>query len=123
MKPLYIYVMALWSLWIFSPASPAGADPAGAGQTLKIALVHAGVVHKDPEGNRKELIRLNREAALGGARLILNTELAVSGYSFQSREDIAPYTETEAGETVTAMASLAREQGVYIGVTFPERDP
>lgn len=118
MKSLYIYVMALWSLWFFSPASPAGAD-----QTLKIALVHAGVIHKDTKQNREELVHLNREAALGGARLILNTELAVSGYSFQSREDIAPYTETGAGETITAMASLAREQGVYIGITFPERDP
>jgi predicted amidohydrolase len=93
MKSLYIYIMALWSVWIFSPAFPAGAD-----QTLKIALIHTGVVHKDPEGNRKELIRLNREAALGGAKLILNTELALSGYSFQSREDIAPYTETAAGK-------------------------
>jgi len=118
MKSLYIYIMALWSVWIFAPASPAGAD-----QALKIALVHAGVIHKDPEGNRKELIRLNREAALGGAKLILNTELALSGYSFQSREDIAPYTETAAGKTVTAMADLAREQGVYIGITLPERDP
>lgn len=118
MKSLYIYVMVLWSVWIFSPASPAGAD-----QTLKIALIHPRVVHKDPDGNRKELIRLNREAALGGAKLILNTELAVSGYSFQSREDIAPYTETAAGKTVTAMADLAREQGVYIGITLPERDP
>lgn len=92
-------------------------------ESLKIALVHYGVKYKDPEQNLKELLRLNRKAAREGALLILNTELAVSGYSFKSRQDIAPYTETDQGKTIKAMGALARELGVYIGITFPERDP
>lgn len=96
---------------------------ADASDTLKIALVHYGVKYKDPEQNLKELLRLNRKAAREGALLILNTELAVSGYSFQSRQEIAPFTETDQGKTIQAMEELAREFGVYIGITFPERDP
>lgn len=90
---------------------------------LKIALVHYQVKYKDPELNLKELVRLNRKAALEGAQLILNTELAVSGYSFRSRQDITPYTETDKGKTIQAMKALSRELGAYIGITFPERDP
>jgi len=91
--------------------------------SLKIALVHYAVKHKDPARNLKALLELNRKAARQGARLILNTELALSGYSFSSRQDIAPYTETAQGKTMVAMAALAREQKVYIGITFPEQDP
>ena len=92
-------------------------------QSLKIALIHYAVKHKDPDGNMKALLQLNRSAAQQGARLILNTELAVSGYSFSSRKDIAPCTETDRGKTMSAMAALAREHRVYIGITFPEQDP
>ena len=49
-------------------------------ERLNIALIHLDVRYADPEHNRKELVRLNRQAALAGARIIVNTELAVSGY-------------------------------------------
>ena len=68
-------------------------------------------------------VRLNREAAESGASLILNTEMAVSGYSFKSRQDIAPYTETDQGPTIRAMSEVAANYNVYIGIAFAERDP
>ena len=101
------------------PSAQAGSQ---APSTLKIALVHFEVKYKEPAKNLRYLIELNRKAAQGGAKVILNTELAVTGYSFQSRRDVAPFTETEEGQTLLAMGRLAKEYGVYIGITFPERD-
>ena len=104
------------------PSFSHGAKP-GNGQTLKIALVHFEVKYKEAEENRRNLIDLNRRAAEAGAKLILNTEMAVSGYSFLSRRDIAPFTETDQGRTVQAMGQLAKEHGAYIGIAFPEKEP
>ncbi|MBW2200694.1 MAG: carbon-nitrogen hydrolase [Deltaproteobacteria bacterium] len=113
------------SIFIVSRLLSAGAfrpPSAQSPSTLKIALVHFEVKYKEPAKNLRHLIELNRKAAQGGAMVILNTELAVSGYSFQSRRDVAPFTETDGGKTLLAMGRLAKEYGVYIGITFPERD-
>ncbi|WP_041279616.1 carbon-nitrogen hydrolase family protein [Desulfobacula toluolica] len=121
MKILFRCVVMVCFLWgHFVITCTAGPDTSN---SLKIALVHYGVRYKDPKLNLKELVRLNRKAALEGARIILNTELAVSGYSFQSRQDITPYTETDNGKTIQAIKTLSRELGIYVGITFPERDP
>lgn len=90
--------------------------------TLKIAIVHFNVQYKKPEANRKNLIELNRKAALMGADIIFNTEMAISGFSFRSRLDIMEFTETENGKTLTAMAKIAKEYGKYIGIALAERD-
>ena len=100
------------------PLFAGAADP-----SLKIALVHFKVGYKAPEKNLAALKQLHREAAAKGAKLIFNTELALSGYSFSSREDIRPYTRTARDEDILAMGDLARELSVYIGITFPQRDP
>ncbi len=96
---------------------------AAAGTFLKIALIHFKVAYKQPDQNLLALKQLHREAAAKGAKLILNTELALSGYSFSSRADIRPFTRTLEDEDLKEMANLARELCVYIGITFPERDP
>ena len=94
-------------------------------KALKVALIHFSVAYKQPDQNLEKLKDLHRKAADQGAKLILNTELALSGYSFSSREDVAPFTQppTPTGQAVGEMAKLAKELGVYIGITFPERDP
>ena len=89
---------------------------------LKLGLVHLEVQYKQPQANRADLLALNREAAGRGAHLILNTELALSGYSFLSREDIHKYTETETGETLAGLTEIAREHKTYIGIGLAERD-
>ena len=119
MKPLLKRITAallLTALCSFSAA-------ASIGPSLKIALVHFNVAYKQPGQNLEKLKQLHREAAAQGAKLILNTELALSGYSFSSRADIRPFTQTLDGEDLQEMADLARELSVYIGFTFPERDP
>jgi predicted amidohydrolase len=91
--------------------------------SMKLALVHFAAAHKKPQQNLAQLVSLNRQAAEAGASLILNTEMAVSGYSFKTRQDISPYTETDQGRTVCAMGGVAADHKVYIGIAFAERDP
>ena len=89
---------------------------------LKLALIHLNVVYKDPETNRAHLLALSTEAARNGADVILNPEMAVSGYSFRSRQDVAPYAETTNGKTLTALAQIAQQYRTYIGVGLAECD-
>lgn len=123
----------LWTLGIpfFIPGGPFTSQTLAASsieiqsdaKSLKIALVHFNVQYKKPEANRKALIELNRQAAEMGAKLILNTEMGISGYSFRSRIDISDFTETDKGKTAVEMARLARQYGIYIVVALAERDP
>jgi Predicted amidohydrolase len=61
---------------------------------LKLALIHSAAEHKQTARNRDRLLDLFRQAGEAGAQLVVAPEMAVSGYSFDNRQDIAPYTET-----------------------------
>ncbi len=87
---------------------------------LKIALVHFAPEHRKPEENIRTLLRLNEEAASAGANIIVNTELATTGYTFKSRKEVAPFVEEVPGPTTGAFAETARRLGVYIAVGLPE---
>ncbi len=93
------------------------------GEEVKVALVHAAVHWKDKEKNLSRLLALNEKAAGAGARIILNTELTVSGYAFENRADIAPMTETIPGPTTRAFGQIAKKYGCYICIGLPEVDP
>lgn len=88
---------------------------------LPLAFIHLAVAYKEPAANRERLLALNDEAAASGAKILLNPELALSGYSFRSREDIRPVTETLQDETMTAFRKLARRRQVYICLGLAER--
>ncbi len=85
-------------------------------KTLRIALIHLNIRHKEPDRNREELLALIRKAAHGGARIILAPEMVLSGYSFESRDDISPFVEARNGPTVSALSALASSLDVYICV-------
>lgn len=91
--------------------------------SLSLALLHATVDHKQPANNRQQLLALLHQAGEAGAQLALSPELAISGYSFASRDDIAPFTETIDGPTISALRPLARRYGMYICVGLAEREP
>ncbi|MDD4238517.1 MAG: carbon-nitrogen hydrolase family protein [Desulfotomaculaceae bacterium] len=93
------------------------------GEGVKVALVHAVIHWKDKEKNLAKLLSLNEMAAGSGARIILNTELATSGYAFESRDDIAPLTETIPGPTTRAFGRIAKKYECYICIGLPEVDP
>jgi predicted amidohydrolase len=92
-------------------------------QGVKVALVHAAIQWKDKEKNLAKLLALNEEAARAGARIILNTELATSGYAFENRSDIAPLAETIPGPATEALGEIAKKYGSYICLGLPEVDP
>ncbi|RLB92998.1 MAG: carbon-nitrogen hydrolase [Deltaproteobacteria bacterium] len=89
---------------------------------LTVALVHLNVRYKHVVENRRTLLQLNKEAAQKGADIILNTELALSGYSFRSREEVSPYVETVTGESICALSKIAASFGKYIVIGFAEKD-
>ncbi|ACL05755.1 Nitrilase/cyanide hydratase and apolipoprotein N-acyltransferase [Desulfatibacillum aliphaticivorans] len=89
---------------------------------LRIGLIHLNVQYKEPEQNRAALVELNRKAADHGAKIIVNTEMGVSGYSFTGRQDVFPLAEPLSGPSVSALAPIARENQAYIVVGMPEKD-
>lgn len=92
------------------------------GDFLKVALVHASIDRGEKEKNLARLLDLNVEAAGAGARVIVNTELAASGYSFAGRKEIAPLVETIPGPATRAFGRIAGKYGCYICIGLPEVD-
>jgi hypothetical protein len=91
-------------------------------KTLKLALIHANIRHKEPDSNRTVLIDLIRQAAQQGANIVVTPEMAISGYSFSSRTDILPYTEIENGPTLSRLAEVVKETGIYVCIGLAEKD-
>ena len=91
--------------------------------TLNIALIHLNVRHKDVEGNVKRLLELNRKAARDGHKIIVNTEMGLSGYSFSSADDIRPHALNNVSKPVEALCDLAREFKVFICLGLALEDP
>ena len=90
--------------------------------TVRVATVHYGPEFADVEANRRQLVALTEEAARNGARIVVHTEMATSGYSFFSRSDIAGVAETIPGETTEALGAVARRHDIYVVVGLPEYD-
>ena len=83
---------------------------------LKIAFIHFAVVYKKSEQNKAELLRKMYQAGESGARIIITPEMAVSGYSFKDRSDIADFVEEENGAFAEEVGALAERFGCYICV-------
>jgi predicted amidohydrolase len=89
---------------------------------LKLALLHAPVDHKQPDSNRSRLLDLFRRAGDAGTQLAMAPEMAVSGYSFSSRADIASYTESVNGPTLAALGEIARMYRMYTCIGLAEQE-
>lgn len=92
-------------------------------QQLSIGVLHLEVAHGRAEENRALLTACAEEAARKGARIIVGPELSVSGYSFESRDDVKTQVEVLEGETFQMLAPVARGHGVTICTGIAERDP
>lgn len=90
------------------------------GEFLKVALAHASIDRGEKEKNLARLLELNEEAAGAEARVIVNTELAASGYSFAGREKIGPLVRTISGPATRAFGRIAKRYGCYICIDLPE---
>ncbi|MHC8405926.1 nitrilase family protein [Pseudomonas sp. TMB3-21] len=95
-----------------------------------ISPVRVAVVQFDPQvgmqnrdANVRQSLDLAREAALGGANLIVLPELSSSGYFFKNRQDAFDHAEgVPDGTSVRAWMNFAREHQVYLVAGLTERD-
>jgi len=73
--------------------------------------------------NLARLRVLTDKAAGAGARVIVMPEMAVTGYCWRDRVEVAPLVETVPGPTTDLSIEIARRHGCYIVVGLAERDP
>jgi len=99
--------------------APVGAKP----QTVKVAVVQFRPLVNDVSGNLRRLIALTDEAGRTGAKIVVHTEMATSGYSYFSREQIRKVAETIPGNTTRSLGRIASKYRLYVAVGLPEFDP
>tara|TARA_R110002096_G_scaffold436051_2_gene666278 strand:- start:22540 stop:23268 length:729 start_codon:yes stop_codon:yes gene_type:complete len=87
---------------------------------MKLAALQFRPPHGQPAVARVQLRELLLRAK--GADLVVCPEMAISGYVFESAEEIAPHTELAAGETYAMLAECAQELGAWIVCGIAERD-
>lgn len=90
--------------------------------TVKVATVNFAPILTDVAANRKAIVQLTEEAARNGAKIIVHTEMATSGYSFFSREQISRVAEQIPGPTTNDIAAVAAKYQVYVAFGMPEYD-
>lgn len=91
--------------------------------TVKVAVVQFRPQINDVSGNLRRLIDLTDEAGRAGAKIVVHTEMATSGYSYFSREQIRKVAETIPGNTTRSLGRIANKYRLYVAVGLPEIDP
>jgi 5-aminopentanamidase len=91
-------------------------------EPIKIAGVQMDLEITRNRENLDKMVRLLREAAGRGARLVVFPECALSGFVFASRAEARPYMETLPGPATDEVAALCRELGVYTVFGLLEKD-
>ena len=72
--------------------------------------------------NRRRIIEQIGEAAGHGAQLVIFPECALTGYCFESLDELAPYGEPLDGPSAQDIARACRETGAYAVVGFIEKE-
>ena len=90
---------------------------------VRVATVQFEPKQLEKKHNILELMRLVRQAAASGSKLIVTPEMGTTGYCWYTREEVAPYVETIPGPTTEQFAELAKEFETHIVVGLPEIDP
>jgi predicted amidohydrolase len=88
----------------------------------KIAGVQMDCRLGDAAANLEQMRRRLREAAGQGAQLIVFPECALTGYSFESKEEAWPHTEPLPGPASNLLAADCRRLGVWAIFGLLERD-
>lgn len=88
----------------------------------KVATIQFNPTFKEKEKNNQKLLKLCREAAKSGAKLIVLPEMATTGCVFKTRKEIEPYVEPIPGPTTTLYEEVTRKEDCYIVVGLPEID-
>ena len=94
----------------------------------KISKYKAAAIQFEPKlGNKDrnvaEQIKMTREAARNGAKLIVNPEMGCTGYCWYNREEVVPQVEPIPGPTTDRFGEVARSFGCWIVACIAEVDP
>ncbi len=87
--------------------------------TVKVATIHFAPKEGALNSNRQKILALTQEAAEHGAKIVVHTEMATSGYSFFSRKQISEAAESIPGPTTEALGVVAKNFGIYIAIGMP----
>lgn len=83
------------------------------------------IQYKPPKGKpqiaRQELVELIEKAGAKGSGIIVCPEMAVSGYVWESKEEIYPFCEEAKGETFQMLAPLAKKYQSWIVCGIAEK--
>lgn len=91
---------------------------------VKVAAVQFAPVYKDKTGNLRKMAALVKQAAEGGAKLIVLPELATTGYSFMSADEAREQAEFIHPDILTtkSMRVLAEKFDVHLVWGMVEKD-
>lgn len=92
----------------------------GQAKSVKVAVIHFKPLLNMVDDNVDRLIQLTEEAAAKGAKIIVHTEMATSGYSFFSREQAKKVAEPIPGPSTEKFAEIAKNHGVFVAFGLPE---
>jgi hypothetical protein len=87
-----------------------------------VAAIHFEPLEGNVTQNVQKLVALTTEAARHGAKIVVHTEMATSGYSFFSREQVAKVAEPIPGPSTRALGAVAKRYGIYVAFGLPEHD-
>lgn len=91
-------------------------------ESVRVAGVQLDVAIGEVEANLRRIEKYAREAAAGGAKLVVFPEAALTGYCFETFEEARKYAQPIPGPAAERVAALCRELGVYVVFGMVEGD-
>ncbi|MDR2353439.1 MAG: carbon-nitrogen hydrolase family protein [Deltaproteobacteria bacterium] len=92
-------------------------------KSLKIAAIHLAVDYGHNSINRQNIVELACQAADNGASIVVAPEMSLTGYCFENRDAIAPFTEAVDGPSGKEFSRVSQEKKIYLIAAFAERVP
>lgn len=96
--------------------------PAAFANTFLTAAVEFNPKLHDRDGNLEALAVDIERALKHGARLVVAPEMALTGYLYTDRNDIAPYVDTIPGKATARLGKLTAAYNAYVVIGMPEKD-
>ncbi|WP_158890131.1 nitrilase-related carbon-nitrogen hydrolase [Amycolatopsis anabasis] len=124
--PYAVAALTLGALLVLPSHEPVPSNVAHAStaaQTVRMATIHFAPEEGKVANNRAKMVELTTNAASKGAKLIVLPEMATSGYSFFSRDEISKVAEELSGPTTAALSAVARQYKAYIAFGMPVFEP
>ncbi|UCZ52971.1 nitrilase [Bacillus shivajii] len=91
-------------------------------EPFKVAAIQFNPKLNRRNTNIRALMKVVREAAESGAKLIVTPEMATTGYHYLDRSSISAYVDTIPGITTAQFAQIAKEYNTHIVIGMAEHD-